>query len=73
MSEWVQGRGWEVYRNGNFHLHAFDAFGNRDHYDYSGYFKDECIYRGKRQPEDVAIKRFKEVAHEVRVEANRAK
>ena len=66
MGAWVAGRGWEVYRDEEYHLDAFDAFGNRDHYDYFGYRKKKCIYRGKRQLEDVAIKLFKETVDEHR-------
>ena len=69
QSNWVAGRGWIVYTDGAYTLNAFDAFGNRDHYDYFGYHKKECIYRGKKQPEDVAIKLFKEEVNEHRKES----
>ena len=55
------GSNWEVAREGDVFMTCFDAFGNRDHYDY-------YIWRGREQlkhlvktPQDKALRVFKAV------------
>ena len=53
----VMGRCWQVKSNRHFYMNAFDAFGNRDHYDYFIYRRrnDTLATKLERQPEDKAI------------------
>ena len=52
------GRCWQVRANDEFYMNAFDAFGNRDHYDYMIYRRsdDALMVHLTSQPEEAAIK-----------------
>ena len=58
MSNFVGGRCWQVKHNKNYYMNAFDAFGNRDHYDYMIYRRsdDALVTCLTKMPEEEAIK-----------------
>ena len=57
----VQGRSWEVAREGEVFMTCFDAFGNRDYYDYYIWKGREQLKHLVKTPEDKALRVFKAV------------
>lgn len=56
------GRSWHIKQNEDYELVCFDAFGNRDYYDYLFYNKHtgRCLWRLNKVSEDKAIARWNE-------------
>ena len=52
------GRSWYVAHCNGHKLSCFDAFGNRDHYDYYIYGEKTCVRHLKTTPADEACEKF---------------
>ena len=58
---WENGRSWEVAKAGRFFMTCFDAFGNRDLYDYFIWDGSELLVRHNKIDEVDAMKKFKAI------------